>query len=542
MDINTKFNSMFSSGNNSVDNIFILIKDRYMKKIQTTLITAMTLLLMCSASWAATYYVDGRNGNDTNAGSQSAPWKTIGKANNILKAGDTVFIKKGTYKQTIRPNNSGSRGNYITYSRYSKDEVVITGVDAADLHDRSYVFIDGLKFLNVEHFVQLEPNGQHNIIQNCHMEEGGQYRGINLDKNANYNKILNNIIIGKCAPHDLIVIQSSNHNLIEGNVMYYGSHNAIRVHDVNDGSTGYNIIRNNYIQNRWHSSIGIFGVEYILVENNTIVDAGEDSADNTCGSDRDRNSSKDEKKGIQLGAQYSIVRNNVLVNNGYGVGLASSASSEKYPWKNNCINNRIYHNTLTKNHVGIRHNSIDPATDNVIKNNMLYNNRDYSIKVQPFDKNYFISNNIIGASVRYSPMDIIIDNISINPLFVDENDRDFMLKIGSQMINKGAFLTKTVNSGSGKTIVVEDARYFIDGWGIFEGDLIQIEEQTQTARITSVDYKTNTITINSSLTWAKGKGVSLPYHGSSPDIGAFEFDEANVDMLLPPYNLRVSFN
>jgi hypothetical protein len=65
-------------------------------------------------SLAADYYIDGGAGNDQNPGSLSSPWKTITKANTQLQPGDTVYIRKGTYQETINPQNSGSSGKYIT--------------------------------------------------------------------------------------------------------------------------------------------------------------------------------------------------------------------------------------------------------------------------------------------------------------------------------------------------------------------------------------------------------------------------------------------
>jgi hypothetical protein len=69
---------------------------------------------------------------------------------------------------------------------------------------------------------------------------------------------------------------------------------------------------------------------------------------------------------------------------------------------------------------------------------------------------------------------------------------------------------------------VDDARIFVDGFGIADGDLIQLEGQTQTARITSINYSTRVLTLDRSLTWTNGQGVSVPYSGSAPDMGAFE--------------------
>ncbi len=518
--------------------------DKYMKNFKIALMTALTLVMICSASWAATYYIDSKNGNDRNSGSQTAPWKTISKANSTLKAGDTVYIKKGTYKETIRPARSGEKGNYITYARNGNEEVIITGGSGSGvkLENRSYVIVDGMKLLNVgDHWVDLAPNGCHNIIKNCHMEEANDYAGIFFDGGANYNKILNNTLIGRCGPKDLIMLWNSSYNLIDGNKMYYGPHNAVTVHDRKPGTTNYNIIRNNFMQNRWHSNLAIAGVEHILVENNIIVDGGEDRKQNACGSSRDRNASRDSNKGIMLMAQYGIVRKNVLVNNGYGIGLSSGSDSTSYPWKNDCIDNRIYNNTINRNYEGIRADSVPRSIRNVIKNNIVFNNTTYEIRKYGNGvlKNLYINNTVLGAKVTYGSGDTVIDNpsLSVNPKFVNEAGRDFKLQSNSSMIDSGAFLTKTLNSGIGNEIKVEDARYFTDGWGIIEGDLLQIEGQTQTARIIGIDYKNNIITVDISLAWSQGKGVSLPYSGSGPDRGAYEFGEGGSP-LQPPINFR----
>ena len=67
----------------------------------------------------------------------------------------------------------------------------------------------------------------------------------------------------------------------------------------------------------------------------------------------------------------------------------------------------------------------------------------------------------------------------------------------------------------------------MDGWGMQAlgvlGDIIQLEGQTKRAKIINVDYSTNTITVDESLTWTKGQGVSLAYSGNKPDIGAYEY-------------------
>lgn len=76
----------------------------------------------------ADYYV-ATNGNDRNPGTIDLPWKTWGKAFSIARAGDTVYIRGGTYVNTLDINeysfNSGSNGNPICFFNYPGEVPVL---------------------------------------------------------------------------------------------------------------------------------------------------------------------------------------------------------------------------------------------------------------------------------------------------------------------------------------------------------------------------------------------------------------------------------
>jgi hypothetical protein len=67
-----------------------------------------------------TYYVDSINGADSNAGSQSAPWKTIAKVNAAtLLPGQTVEFKRGgIWREQLTVPSSGSMGSPIIFGAY----------------------------------------------------------------------------------------------------------------------------------------------------------------------------------------------------------------------------------------------------------------------------------------------------------------------------------------------------------------------------------------------------------------------------------------
>lgn len=83
-----------------------------------------------SFAYAADYYVDGNNigatCNDTtnNGLSITAPFCTIQKAASTAVAGDTVFIRAGTYREVVTPTNSGTSGAKITYRPYNSETVI----------------------------------------------------------------------------------------------------------------------------------------------------------------------------------------------------------------------------------------------------------------------------------------------------------------------------------------------------------------------------------------------------------------------------------
>ena len=102
------------------------------KSFRRLLLTSACALL--PATLHATDYYVATSGNDaTGSGTLAAPFATIQRAANAAVAGDNVIIRAGTYRETVRPANSGTAVSRITYKAYESDgvyeEVVISGAD-----------------------------------------------------------------------------------------------------------------------------------------------------------------------------------------------------------------------------------------------------------------------------------------------------------------------------------------------------------------------------------------------------------------------------
>jgi hypothetical protein len=120
-------------------------------------------------------------------------------------------------------------------------------------------------------------------------------------------------------------------------------------------------------------------------------------------------------------------------------------------------------------------------------------------------------------------------SITLAPLPIDPAAADFRLRSISPCIDRGAPLTTALGDGDGsRFLAVADARYFSDGHGLVAGDLVQVGSQGP-ARVEQVDLTSNTLTLEVPLSWSAGDGVSYPFAGSAPDIGAFEFADEPTD-------------
>ncbi len=77
-----------------------------------------------------TYYVapSASGGNNNNAGtSPVAPFETLAHAIEQLTAGDILYVREGTYRETITIDEDGSSGNLITIQNYNNEVVTIDG-------------------------------------------------------------------------------------------------------------------------------------------------------------------------------------------------------------------------------------------------------------------------------------------------------------------------------------------------------------------------------------------------------------------------------
>jgi alpha-L-arabinofuranosidase len=93
------------------------------------LVTGFSIsIIFTTGALAKNYYVDGNKGSDKNAGTLSAPFKTIQKAAAILVAGDTCYIHGAIYRELVQPLNGGeSENKRIVYKAYPGETPILCG-------------------------------------------------------------------------------------------------------------------------------------------------------------------------------------------------------------------------------------------------------------------------------------------------------------------------------------------------------------------------------------------------------------------------------
>lgn len=73
------------------------------------------------------YYVDSLRGDDGKDGSKDSPWRTINHAQSRLKAGDTLYLRGGTFYEHVIVSRTGRDKAPITIRSYPGEQAVLDG-------------------------------------------------------------------------------------------------------------------------------------------------------------------------------------------------------------------------------------------------------------------------------------------------------------------------------------------------------------------------------------------------------------------------------
>jgi len=161
-------------------------------------------LLSAVAAHAATYYV-ATTGNNGNPGTEDRPWRTIGKAVNTMVAGDTTYVRGGTYntETDIRFRRSGTAAAPIKLLNYPGESPVIDWMTQQVTHTVwvyhgsgqnvaiGYITIEGFEIKNG--WVGIKFQSMHNSVIRRNWVHDNKTQGI-LGGGGHHNIFDRNII------------------------------------------------------------------------------------------------------------------------------------------------------------------------------------------------------------------------------------------------------------------------------------------------------------------------------------------------------------
>lgn len=84
------------------------------------------------AKQSTAYYV-AVNGSDKNPGTKQKPFRTLKKAASMAKAGATIYMRGGTYKEKLIVRHSGTKKAPVVFQAYGKEKPVISGASLKEI-------------------------------------------------------------------------------------------------------------------------------------------------------------------------------------------------------------------------------------------------------------------------------------------------------------------------------------------------------------------------------------------------------------------------
>ncbi|NOY05500.1 MAG: T9SS type A sorting domain-containing protein [Chlorobi bacterium] len=417
--------------------------DRSIADVSTLAAIAFLILSMISPSaFGKTYYV-ATTGNDANPGTTSQPWRTLTKAANTLVAGDTVFIRAGTYGEQVIPVNSGTAGNPIVYMNYPGDVVTIDGSSVSlpaweglfEIDSKGYITVSGLRIINVG------PNGSNTGIQ----VEGSNH--IIIKNNYTNNTASSGIIVW-----------SSTDILVDNNeVVHACSKAAASINEcISVGETSNFEVSNNYVHDgNTYRGEGIVlkdGSSNGTIHGNTVhtvpfVGIYVDAWDKYTHDFKIYNNTVHDVfmgDGISIGSEQGgllkniYVYNNISYHNEFlGISIHKCCVSSHTLNTIHVINNTVYNNGWKNWGGGITLDN-KQAQNVLIRNNISSSNLSFQVALEEFTQNAVtVDYNLIDGFRNY-PEEVYGDHyVTGDPQFVNAGGADFHLQNQSPAIDSG---------------------------------------------------------------------------------------------------------
>jgi parallel beta-helix repeat protein len=427
------------------------------------------------------YYVSNTDPacSDSGPGSFNQPFCTVNRGAIVATAGDTVYIREGTYNENVGsdctsvytgndcilfPRNDGTFGNPITFTKYPGDAMPVIqgapGTYAVLLNSRSHITIDSLEIIGSHNRGVVFGEGHYLTIKNNHIHDNSPEGGGNNNGGIvilhNHPNQATNILIENNEIHDN-----------KGPAGHADANSGIHVYCCTDCT-----IRNNHVYNEFagiylkgsatHPTMCLVNVE---VSNNTVYDVDD---------------------GIKTSAVADVYGTEIYRNVVYNIGNAGRGIAMYNAPFDITVQNINYYNNVVDGNGGGRCLVVTTGSDINVYNNILLDCNDGTCGTSGW-----------GARELSGDANLVSNfNENNNIIYDPQNNVNFCWYGSLWTLSEWR-----ANTGNGANSISADP-LFVD-------------------RLNH-DYR---LTQNSPAIDA-GVDVGLPYSGNAPDIGAFEYGGA----------------
>ncbi len=367
----------------------------------TLLVIVLALAQSLAAQIGDRYYVS-TSGDDSNAGTIAAPWRTIQHAANAVTAGDTVYVFGGIYNESVNFPTSGTAWAPISFQSYPGQTAVIDGTGVSVTGTQGLINIVGnLSYITVSGFEIRNYTTSSPDLVPCGVWITGSGTGIRILNNRVHNITTTSEENGNAFGISVYATSQTpiNKLVINGNELYNMRTGNSETLDVDGNVTNFRIT-NNLVHDNDNIGIDVIGYEgvgpvgydeamYGVVSGNTIY--------NISGITNPGEGLSYDADGLYCdGCAYVTFERNLLINVDYGIETTSehahcqangtewsgpnntgTAARGKYPCYGRYAtvrNNVFYNSNACGNSIGGYDNKRGGSYHDVFVNNTLYNN------------------------------------------------------------------------------------------------------------------------------------------------------------------------
>lgn len=405
--------------------------------------TRSFFVVFSNAPTGTTYYVDQNHpsAGDDNPGTLDLPWATLGKAAASAAAGDTVYIRSGSYAQQLHITQSGQPGAPVTFSAYPDELVTLDGNDVSDTpYWSGVVWLDNVAYVNVIGLRVINAPGAAILVY------GSDH--IRIAGNSTYDSVMSGIGVWESA---FVIVEDNEVELANND----GEQENITISKTRDF-----VVRYNYVHDGGPGTHGGEGIDAKQGANNGRIYGNVIHSMNRLGiyvDAWDRRTYNIEVFGNTIydidafglvlvseagGLLENIfVHDNLIYETKYGLGIWGCCEdlADHHPMRNLTIsNNTLYNNGFDTWGGGIYIDNPD-IEDVVIRNNLLSKNHKFQILAEPRVplSQLSVEHNLIDAFGGQDGEITGEDYVTGDPLFVDAQGLDFRLQSGSPAVDAG---------------------------------------------------------------------------------------------------------